>query len=82
MSLAKIVKNFESTIKPTVYCAYYKMYEALSTEDKKALDSLFAKGMATRVIVELLAREGIKIGNEAVNSHKYNRCRCPQKESK
>lgn len=76
MSLAKVVKELDTKPKETLKCAYAKMYDALPKDDKEALDSLFARGLSTRIITDLLAREGYKIGNESINSHKFGRCRC------
>lgn len=59
-------------------CAFAKLFVRLSKEDQETLIAAMEKGIATRTLVESLAREGYKIGNETLNSHRYGRCRCPK----
>jgi len=59
-------------------CAFAKLFVKLSKEDQETLTVALQKGIATRTLVESLAKEGYKIGNETLNSHRYGRCRCPK----
>ena len=59
-------------------CAASKLFAKLSKEDLEALTNAVNKGIASRTLVESLAREGYKISNETFNAHRYGRCRCPK----
>ena len=80
MSLAKAVADLEKkkeVEKSEVKCAYVKFFESLPKEDQDTLHNLIhVRKLATRVIIDLLAREGYRIGAPSINAHKNKNCRC------
>ncbi len=64
--------------RPVYYCPYQVMYEALNSEDQKALDDAWAKGYSANTILMALRAEGIKSSNEAIRTHRKGMCKCPK----
>ena len=82
MSLAKQEDRIPQTSILT-RCAYVKLFETMPKDDQETLLGwINVRKLASRVIVEMMAREGYKLGNESLNNHRYGRCRCSQEESK
>jgi dihydroorotase-like cyclic amidohydrolase len=77
MALADKLNGMQKIVKKD-HCAYQTMYNALSPEDKEALDEAWAKGYSANVILIALRSEGIKSSNEAIRQHKIGACKCPK----
>lgn len=75
----KIEELNKSKLRNELYCPYKTMYDALSPENKKALDDAWAKGYSANIILSALRSEGIKSSNEAIRSHFKGLCKCPKK---
>jgi hypothetical protein len=78
MALADQLASMEKNLNN---CAYAKMYDALSSADKKALDEAWLKGFSQNVVLMALRAEGIKSSNEAIRRHRIGACACPKKPS-
>jgi hypothetical protein len=80
MALADAVKRLEKNkpllIKGEGLCYFANVYSKFPKEDKDTLDSLVARGVSARIIVNLLNEVGYKVGLERFNDHRYNRCKC------
>lgn len=80
MSLADKIENaVQERTKPKNYCAYQFMYDALTPENKQALDNAWAKGYSVNVILTALRSEGIKSSNESIRAHRNGLCKCKNK---
>ena len=79
MGLADRLKEV-SVIDKSTYCAYKVMYDALSDEDKLALDEAWNKGVPTMTILNILRSENIKTSNESIKRHRSGACKCPNKK--
>jgi hypothetical protein len=55
------------------------MYDALSPENKKALDNAWAKNYSVNIILTALRSEGIKSSNESIRAHRHGLCKCKNK---
>lgn len=76
MSLADQMKEAPK-VSSSVRCAYVKLFDTMPKDDQETLLELInVRKLASRVIVEMLAREGYKLGNESLNNHRFGRCRC------
>ena len=78
MSLADQLASMEKNLNN---CAYKKMYDALSSADKKALDEAWLKGFSQNTVLMALRSEGIKSSNEAIRRHRIGACPCPKNQS-
>jgi len=80
MSLADKIENaVQERTKPSNYCAYQAMYDALSPENKKALDDAWTKGYSANIVLTALRSEGIKSSNESIRAHRNGLCKCKNK---
>lgn len=79
MALAKTLQEIGES-KRKNNCHYMKMYDALSPEDRKALDEAWAKKYSANEILMALRAEGIKSSNEAIRKHRIGACGCLEKK--
>jgi hypothetical protein len=59
-------------------CPYMQTVNAMTAEDQKTLEEMWANGLSQRTILRLLRAEGYKTSNEAIMAHRTGTCRCPK----
>lgn len=62
----------------SIYCPYQTLYNSLSPEDKKALDTAWKINMPINIIVRALRQEGHKTSSDSVRAHAKGQCKCPK----
>jgi len=61
------------------FCAYQELFNSLSDEDKKSLETAWAKNYPVSLIVKALRAENHKTSSDSIRAHKNGQCRCPKK---
>ena len=79
MGLADKLEEANKNNKPKNWCPYKYMYDNLTTENQKALDEAWVRGLSANVILSALRSEGIKSSNEAIRAHRNGVCKCLKK---
>jgi hypothetical protein len=79
MTLGKTLEELSKGSKRTsIYCPYQTLYNSLSLEDKKALDTAWKINMPINIIVRALRQEGHKTSSDSVRAHANGQCKCPK----
>ena len=60
------------------YCSYIMLYNSLSKEDKKTLDTALEKKYPVNLIVQALRTDGHKCSADTLRLHLDGTCKCPK----
>jgi hypothetical protein len=78
MGLADRMEELLKSQKPIGSCAYQLLYDSLSAEEKKALDSAIKAGYSQNLIIRALRAEGYKCSADTMRAHFKGQCKCPK----
>lgn len=60
------------------YCAYKLLYDALTKEDQKVLDTAWKNNYPMNLIVQALRKDGHKCSADTIRLHRNGTCKCPK----
>ncbi len=58
------------------FCSTAKLIVELNEADRTALLNAIEKGISTTTLVSALRAEGYKLGDDSLNKHRKQRCKC------
>lgn len=76
MALIDSIETYSVKTLGEHFCSTAKLITELNEADKAAFLDAIKNGISTTTLVSALRAEGYKLGDESLNKHRKERCKC------